>query len=1540
MNMQEFASNFLTFLERREEKLLSWGFHNVQYSEADMLYALLHEAPQELQGQWNELKASGTTFKTLLRELRQSHLLHRLPEATDMYRTRMAEGVRLLANLRQMFRPQDWATGPRLVSDVKIHLKDRIYPRRDLPPSDIWNDSLKELCPKGSKQLVKECYEALSMDTRGNEFTFAGFQKRSFEHIFKEYHSGNWSASVICAGTGSGKTKAFYVPAFLRLAEEISNVSNPFTKIVAIYPRNVLLADQLREALSESKKLRPVLHRHGHRPITFGALLGSSPRDNWFAPVTARQRRPSWYWEQRADGHVIPYLSSPEDGRSDLIWKKTDRENGRTSLYRLGETAPDVPDGVLRITREQLMQNPPDVLFVSLEMLNREMGNPLWRKTFGIKQGGRAPRLVLLDEVHTYEGIAGAQAAWVLRRWKYWVHSGKKAKPPHFVGLSATLKEAPEHMGRMCGIYPDRVADFAPRPGIGIDGEMEAEGQEYDLAIKGDPSSGTALLSTSIQTAMLLTRLLTPRNHVVPMPAPPIRADIFHLKKAFGFTDNLDSLNRWFSNMRDAERQRLAGLRNMPNPLPDQPILRRMRDEGQIWELPNDIGHNLSQGLDVSRCSSQDPGANKNSDLILATSSLEVGFDDPQVGMILHHKSPTSMSSFIQRKGRAGRTRGSRPWTAVILSDYGRDRWAFQAAERLFNPEIDRIHLPVANPYVLRVQMALFLVDWLGQEIDKADSPFSYLSKRGTRGLTQQAQTEAKRYLEDFLQQGAQWKRFFQSAFQMYFYGRGGLSWKSEGDQAIATSELNDIFWEEPRPLLTVGIPSLLRKLEVEWKQSGFGTRSAEDAGSGRPMPQSIPKATFEELDLNEATIELEAYQRRVKENELLPMPQFLRESCPARVSKRFSTIVNFNQPEPGYWHEYSPRLQPGQNNVSLAQLYSEHISLGAVGNTQIYCPSNAKLTHIPNDIIESSSSEWQWHTIATTHNDDNGETLPLKGSKPWNQAFSRTTAYLHINGSWIELLRYANSCRFEIRRRNNHPIHGTLSLQNDDENSEAVGFKLNVDGLRFEIDSAHLQQMPKITPKMLGLFRYEYFLHQLKTSPALQDHLNVFRAEWMAQISMAMLCATAIRQKIPLPEAQQQLNGRRPDAARRVLETIFQVRGVDLTGLEEESRLKRDILDLWQNANVVSEIKRLEATLWKYPPGPDFDQWVRQRYLATLAQALRLAAATVSDQVNEDDLVVDVISLQENHEILLTEKSSGGLGQIESIVREIRGDPRFFLDALEYSLANCPRKSWATNLFAVTECAHKEYRNGSGALVDAFSEVRNAQNLNTLEQAKESLVAAIHNRGINAQRSNISAVCMKLLRPGSSRNTDTLTHLLNESWQRHSQKVGLEIPIRTFAYIVSYYPPSQRRLLDLFRRDYNQTPTLPQLYAIIQQLLFEGCADSCPDCLNNPNYFNDFGKPARYLALPWLSLGIAEISVSAKVDQWMSKARDALTREGRVCLVAQMDLQDQLTRNLVPLFFEEINVQTYREPVHINRIERTGGYIKLTLHIRDFTNA
>ena len=119
---------------------------------------------------------------------------------------------------------------------------------------------------------------------------------------------------------------------------------------------------------------------------------------------------------------------------------------------------------------------------------------------------------------------------------------------------------------------------------------------------------------------------------------------------------------------------------------------------------------------------------------------------------------------------------------------------------------------------------------------------------------------------------------------------------------------------------------------------------------------------------------------------------------------------------------------------------------------------------------------------------------------------------------------------------------------------------------------------------------------------------------------------------------------------------------------------------------------------------------------MASLAQSFKSAASQVSEQVGEEGLSVDVMANEGNYFILITEKSSGGLGQIQSIASKIKEDPRFYLDAVEHSLGYCPRESWAQNLFVTTKCVHRENRIGEGKLHDSFKEIRNSYKFDSMQ--------------------------------------------------------------------------------------------------------------------------------------------------------------------------------------------------------------------------------
>lgn len=1526
MSLQAFVSEFLTFLEKREERLLSWGFYNVCWTIPDIEHAFPSEAPSDLQSRWSDLADQDHSIQSLLLQMRQRSLIYQVPNSEGSYRTRFAEGVRLLASLRQMFQADDWATGPRLVSDIKLRISPRLYPRRDQSAASVW-DKLQAHCPPAHVELMRNCFFALAAKKDGGLFDFSGFQLRAFEHIFERYGSSGLGGSVVCAGTGSGKTKAFYVPAFLRIVPALGQAA--YTKIIAIYPRNVLLADQLREAISEAEKLRPVLAAAGLRPIRFGALLGDTPYQQWF-----QDKNPKYFhWARRGNGTVIPYLKSPADGgRSDLIWRDADRHAGRTCLYREGADQPDVPHGVLAITREDLQANPPDVLFVSLEMLNREMCNPKWERTFGMRRGSDlSPRLLLLDEVHAHEGLSGAQVAWVLRRWRHWA----RVNALHVVGLSATLRDAPQHLARVAGLPPSQVHEFRPRSGVDAAGEMEAEGAEYHLAVKGDPAAGASLLGTSIQAGMLLVRLLTPRTQGPSDPAAEIRPEEFYRKKVFGFSDNLDSVNRWFSDMSDAETASvrhpvLASLRLPPATGVSALIRQRRIQEGQVWELPMLIGggpQRLNDPLVVSRCSSQDPGADANSDLIIATSSLEVGFDDPDVGVMLHHKRPTSMSSFIQRKGRAGRTRGARPWTVVVLSDYGADRWAFHSAEQLFQPEVDALMLPTLNPYVLRVQLAQYLVDWIGRRLGGDSAAFRYLQGPVSYAPEQEYQFRAQELLRGLLEQGRTWNEFQRDLFQFFLIASG----LSDDD---ARAQLTNLLWHEPRPLLMQVVPTALRKLEANWAYvypPAGGVR--EDAGAGRPLPQFIPKATFAELEVGEAVLELEAYRTMVRQPETMAIARLLFESCPGRVSKRFATA----QGEPGYWHPYSASLAAGTNPVSVDEIYPRQTFLEAVGGISVFQPDAASVIHRPGELSDTCNAHWQWQTLARVQGE--GEYLPVREAAPWRSVFSDSSAYLHSSAEWIEILRYAEESQFELRR-NKQSVSGSLRLQRAGEGGaverQAIGFRLRVDGVRFVLSAEHLASRPPVSGAVLSRFRADYFKHVVAQSPALREFVNGFQAEWLADMSLAMLSAAALANKTDLAGAQQALTGVRPPAAARVLDVIFQMRGVAVTGAVVDARLRDTLLDLWSNSVVCQSIEELEQVLWA-EPDDEFAAWIRRRYAATLAQALRAAMVSLVPQVNEDELVIDVLPRPDDgFDLIVGESSPGGLGQIETIVRELQRQPRRFLDGIEFALSRCEREQAAAGLLAVVQAVAREPVSG---IASAFDQVRAASGFAQMEEAKQQLQVALSANGFAASRSLVVSVVSKLLRPGSGPQSDRLLFRLNRAWRRRSDKLGIAVPVRTFAYTCARHNLVGPFLAHFFERLGGERPAESQLFAQLQQFLFESCEDSCPECLNQRGRFYDLGLPSRALARGWLGIEIQTIELAAEGDDWLQHARQILRAAGRVRLVAAVALRAELAAGLPQLCVQEVATETRLEPVCISRIEQAADRLAVVLHIQDFIN-
>ena len=402
-----FAEEILTQIEMKENQLLEWGFIGGGVDAEEEVRVLLREPSTSL---LEELMAKlGITEDdsiSIVTNLVERKLLFQL-NPKHLYRSRYAETIRMLYLLKQRFSFEDWHTGKNLVSNIKPMLSYRKYPRRDIP-LDVINEKLNSVI--GISTIHRKVISTL---LKGGELLLSQFQMDSLSRILNQSRSKFDSGTVIGAGTGSGKTKSFYIPAFATLIETISKDQSNWTKVIGLYPRVELLKDQYREALSEILNLNSLCAELGIRPLTIGGLFGDTPKTASDVQIHKDRK-----WKKAKDGYESPFFACPECSQP-MIWLENDVEHGIERLHCSNDECNTViGEENIILTRDRMTKKAPDILFTTTEMINRKLPNSFENGLFGV-YASRPPMFILLDEVHIYEGITGAHVAYLLRRLKH-----------------------------------------------------------------------------------------------------------------------------------------------------------------------------------------------------------------------------------------------------------------------------------------------------------------------------------------------------------------------------------------------------------------------------------------------------------------------------------------------------------------------------------------------------------------------------------------------------------------------------------------------------------------------------------------------------------------------------------------------------------------------------------------------------------------------------------------------------------------------------------------------------------------------------------------------------------------------------------------------------------------------------------------------------------------------------------------------------------------------------------------------------------------
>ena len=1431
------------------------------------------------------------------------------------YRSRFAEGVRLLTRLKQLMPNRHWLASPDLVSDYRVDAKPRALPKRDVPLSQVLDNF------NGMPSFDDLRRRVVSTFVGGRQLS--GFQVRAARAVMRPAQRD--SGTVLTSGTGSGKTLAFYLP----LATELAPLNRPgshWTKAIAVFPRVELLKDQFSQAYSLLSPLASTLSDLGCRPFRLGTFFGATPFDASRNSV----ERVRWVRSRSRPGYICPFLTCPNCGE-DMVWLDSDLEAEREALTCEGGCGVVVDGSHIVLTRRKAQDQPPDILFTTAEMLNRRISDTYGRKVFGIRpeQSLRA-RYLLLDEIHTYGGTSGAQAAMVFRRWR---HARGDGEPVRYVGLSATLEEAPRFFATLTGLNPASVTEVAP-----LEEELEFKSKEYQLVLRGDVSSRTQLLSTTIQTCFLMSRILDP-----PGPQPTPSEGRFG-SRVFAFADDLDATNRLYDFLRDAEGMDIFG-----NPKAGKAPLaflrasdhpdRRLRAElGQDWEVLEGLGRQLQERLTIGRTSSQDRGVSAEADVVVATSSLEVGFNDPRVGAVIQHKAPHHLANFVQRKGRAGRSPEMRPWTITILSDFGRDRLMYQSYERLFDPSLRPFSLPVRNRYILKMQAAFALLDWFAATNDGNQMRGSWwdaLSRpHPDHQWHRRKQERAGDVIDQILDSSGN------SRDELAGYVQRALRLES-------ADEANEILWGAPRSLFLEVLPTLARRLETNWQLHPSSRMAGSlDLISSQPLPEFLPDNLFSDLNLPEVKVLLPpATRQHSGREESMGIADAIRRLVPGRVTRRFA----HERGRLNHWI-FAPFLN-GEFSLGIDDYAKDNervatipVSLnGTVAEIPCYRPWTIELGIAEDSEVRSTSNGfqvWRNHFLAE------GEPIPLPTAKDpqWGQAVESFYFYLHAANSHLVVQRFALEADATVKRADADSTEfrvKTVYLDSEG-NRAALGFEQNVDAVRVV---AHLPT-PEFLAELadvsenLSAWRSAYFRDLVMNDPDLSAVSNWFQRDRLHRAMLLALTRSAVAEGATISSVLDQIEGSEfsewlLDASNLTLTQDPSNVDPDVEGIPEEleEEVRSSTADRRWKALLSEGVTQQRlfslAREMCHPARDAWGTWLRERIHETLGQAILAAAYdAVPGHAAEGSLLLDLdrgdpyFDPGKSVEVWLTESAIGGSGAVEALARAASDDPRLLIQSLEAAVL--PRDEEMT-IVALDELIETLVTapEVAGLVGRVRAETGHAGRVDALEE----LIDALGARGIYSKSSLAIAMNHRILRAGTGPDSDDLIRDLVHAWHNWEQELGVGIDLQTFCAIVSGHPDFASRARRLLHTDAPAGDDVHSVEGVLYGLLWPRQWEVRARVLQSYQAYriNGYTDPALIRDL-LLDLGPEPIEFGS--ESWESQFADFLSTKGVVRVKVSSKRREEFREVLFRLLGTPVEVDYLQFYPIISRYQHQEGMI------------
>jgi superfamily II DNA/RNA helicase len=455
---------------------------------------------------------------------------------------------------------------------------------------------------------------------------------------------------VITARTAGGKTFAFLIPAIIVSAyRKLCRGEDVGVKAILMYPTKALANDQVEEVAHMLYYLHENLK---NLKLTFGVLHGN-----------VKHKVESQRSQQTQQPITLP-MHCPLDGEP----VEYDIGSGVVICNKGGSNCPFARfvSKYMRITRDDIYGEPPDILITDEDMMNRILSGmgggppywfewsvlgtpykrcpqcgftypPNWRGIKCLNCGANIsnvnptnvskPSLIVLDEAHMLTGSFGAQVHHMLSLLEYVINklSGTMRHKITYVMASATIGNPEEFAASIFGV---RRGDVKV-----IQAEVEASTEKG----KGGHRRYFAFIMPKAYTIDATTVRL-------------IASSIREYKNAV----NSVPKGVIFTNFLDESNELLHSL--------------KIDEEVKQTIVPDRIGGH-STDYEQDRVDVENEFKRGNLDILVATSTLELGIDYGVIDFVAIYGMPNTLTSYIQRIGRAGRKKD-----AVVFTVFDPER--------------------------------------------------------------------------------------------------------------------------------------------------------------------------------------------------------------------------------------------------------------------------------------------------------------------------------------------------------------------------------------------------------------------------------------------------------------------------------------------------------------------------------------------------------------------------------------------------------------------------------------------------------------------------------------------------------------------------------------------------------------------------------------------------------------------------------------------------------------------------------------------------